>query len=70
MKPPYYDSDLIQTLQLAGEYIGSSDQTETRADWVLFLIDEIKGSVSEEEYAAMVEELYSKVTALQDGAGA
>ena len=29
MKPPYYDSDLIQTLQLSGEYIGRSDQPET-----------------------------------------
>lgn len=64
MKPPYYDNDLIQALQLSGEYIGRSDHPETHADWVLFLIDEIKGLVSEDEYAAMLGQLKSKIAAL------
>ncbi len=62
MKPPYYDNDLIQTLQLSGEYIGQSDHPENHADWVLFLVDEIKSQVKEEEYAAMLQKLNSSVS--------
>jgi len=64
MKPPYYDNDLIQALQLSGEYIGRSDKPEQRADWILFLIDEIKGLSPDDEYAAMLNQLNSKVAAL------
>ncbi|MDX1414452.1 MAG: hypothetical protein R3293_09695 [Candidatus Promineifilaceae bacterium] len=66
MKPPYYDSDLIQTLQLSGEYIGNSDQPDKYAAWVLFLIDEIKGFAAEDQYAAMLDELSTKVVALRN----
>ena len=66
MEAPYYDSDLIQALQLSGEYIGRSDQPEHYATWVLFLIDEIKGLISKKEYSAMLIQLNSKVTALED----
>jgi len=66
MKPPYYDSDLIQTLQLSGEYIGRSNQPEQRADWVLFLIDEIKSLLPEDEYVTLLNQLNSKVAALND----
>jgi len=70
MKPPFYDNDLIQALQLSGEYIGRSDQPEKRAAWILFLIDEIKGLVSGDEYEAMLNQLESKVAALRDEAAA
>ena len=66
MKPPYYDSDLIQTLQLSGEYIGTSDQPDKYAAWVLFLIDEIKGFAADDQYAAMLDELSEKVAALKE----
>ena len=66
MKPPFYDNDLIQTLQLSGEYIGRSDQVEKRADWILFLLDEVKAFISADEYAAMLEQLSSAVAALHD----
>ena len=66
MKPPFYDNDLIQSLQISGEYIGRSDQADKRADWILFLLDEVKGFISAEEYVAMLEQLSSAVAALHD----
>ena len=65
MKPPFYEADLIQWLQLSGEYIGRmDDHSETRADWILFLVDEVKGFITAAEYAAMLEQLDSSVTDL------
>lgn len=70
MKPPYYEPDLIQWLQLSGEVIGNmDDHPQLRADWILFLVDEVKGFVSAEEYQAILEKLSSNVTALQKEAG-
>ena len=66
MKPPYYDNDLIQTLQLSGEYIGRSDHPEKYAQWVLFLIDEVKGFISDDEYKAMVNQLSVNLEALKN----
>ena len=58
MKPPYYDNDLIQLLQLSGETIGRmDDHSDKRADWVLFLLDEIKGFLPADEYEAMLAQL-------------
>jgi hypothetical protein len=63
MKPPNYDSDLIQLLQLSGEYIGRlDDHSRQRADWILFLVDEIKGFISADEYAAMLAQLTSSLS--------
>ena len=67
MKPPFYEKDLIQWLQLSGEYIGRmDDHPETRAEWILFLVDEVKGFISAAQYAAMLEQLSSAVSALSD----
>lgn len=70
MKPPFYEPDLIQWLQLSGEYIGRmDDKPQTRPDWILFLVDEVKGFISPEEYEALLERLLSSVTSLIDEAG-
>lgn len=61
MKPPYYDNDLIQTLQLSGEYIGRSDHPEYLATWVLFLIDEVRSQVDEAEFKNMMRSLSHEV---------
>jgi hypothetical protein len=70
MKPPYYEPDLIQWLQLSGEVIGNmDDHPQLRADWVLFLVDEVKGFVSAGEYEGILEKLSIEVAALQKEAG-
>lgn len=67
MKPPFYDSDLIQWLQLSGEIIGRmDDHAESRADWILFLIDEVKGFIAADEYAAMLAQLDDAITNLSN----
>ncbi len=70
MNPPYYEPDLIQWLQLSGEVIGNmDDHPQLRADWILFLVDEVKGFVSAEEYQAILEKLTTDVAALRKEAG-
>lgn len=68
MKPPFYEPDLIQWLQLSGEYIGRMDDhpLTDKADWILFLVDEVKGFVSTEEYLAILDYLAETVTSLQN----
>jgi hypothetical protein len=67
MKPPFYEKDLVQWLQLSGEYIGRmDDHPQKRADWILFLLDEVKGFISADEYSAMLEQLSSAVADLHD----
>lgn len=69
MKPPYYEPDLIQLLQLSGETIGRmDDHSDARADWILFLVDEVKGFISADQYTAMLEQLSSAVAVLSDQA--
>lgn len=70
MKPPFYEPDLIQWLQLSGEYIGRmDDHSDMRADWILFLVDEVKGFISVEENQAMLAQLLDGVKAQLDVGG-
>jgi hypothetical protein len=70
MKPPFYEPDLIQWLQLSGEYIGRmDDHPETRADWILFLVDEVKGFISPEAYQALLEQLLDGTKSQLEAAG-
>jgi hypothetical protein len=49
-------------LQLSGEKIGlMDDHSQQRADWVLFLLDEIKGFLPADEYAAMLAQLSTAI---------
>ena len=67
MEPPFYEKDLVQWLQLSGEYIGRmDDHPDNRPDWILFLVDEVKGFISADEYAALLAQLSSAVSALSD----
>jgi hypothetical protein len=70
MKPPFYEKDLIQWLQLSGETIGRmDDHPQLRADWILFLVDEVKEFLSAEEYQEMLAQLNDALVALQEDAG-
>ena len=58
-----YDPDLTQWLQLSGEYIGHLRPAEERADWILFLTDEVKAFLPPDEYSAFLREVHNKIDA-------
>jgi hypothetical protein len=58
-----YDNQLIQWLQLSGEYIGGSHTAEDRAGWILFLLEQVKPFVTAEEYNALLNELQQRIAA-------
>lgn len=64
-----YDPDLIQWLQLSGEYIGRLRPAEERAEWILFLVDEVKAFLTPEDYACFVEEVQAGLAARRTAQG-
>lgn len=52
-----YDVELTPLIQNVGEYVGRAVAPETRVEWMMFLIDEIKPFLGEEEFAAFVRDL-------------
>ena len=56
-----YDPDLTQWLQLSGEYIAGVRPVDERADWVLFLLAEIKAQLPQEEYVELLGELATTI---------
>ena len=58
-----YDNQLIQWLQLSGEYIGGRHAADDRAGWILFLLEQVKPFVTAEEYTALLNELQQRITA-------
>ncbi len=61
-----YDPDLTQWLQHSGEYIGRLRPAEERADWILFLVDEVKAFLAPEEFAGLLAELQAGIATRQD----
>ena len=62
-----YDPDLTQWLQHSGEYIGRLRPADERADWILFLVDEVKAAMSgaPEDYARLLDEVQQGIAARQ-----
>ena len=58
-----YDNQLIQWLQLSGEYIGGQHAADDRASWILFLLEQVKPFVSPEEYNALLNEVQQRIVA-------
>lgn len=52
-----YDVEVTPLLQNAGEYIGRGVPADTRVEWMMFLLDQIKPFLTEVEFAAFVAEL-------------
>jgi hypothetical protein len=52
-----YDQNLVQWLQLSGEYIIGNRPPQERTDWVLFLLDQMKPFLSETEYGDLLRQL-------------
>ncbi|MBE2240435.1 MAG: hypothetical protein IAE81_21790 [Caldilineaceae bacterium] len=52
-----YDPDLTQWLQLSGEYIGRVRPANERVDWIMFLFEQIKPFISQEEYQKLLAEV-------------
>jgi len=51
-----YDVEVTPLLQNAGEYIGRGVSADTRVEWMMFLIDQIKPFLTEAEFADFVRE--------------
>ena len=60
-----YDPDLTQWLQHSGEYIGRLRPAEERAEWILFLVDEVKAFLAPEDYARLLDEVQQGIAARQ-----
>ncbi len=58
-----YDPDLTQWLQLSGEYIARIRPAAERADWVLFLFEQIKPFLSEAEYQELLAQVQQAIEA-------
>ena len=56
-----YHPDVTQWLQLSGQYIAQNLPREERVPWILFLIDEMKQFMPEDEYLAMLAELNGEI---------
>ena len=60
-----YDPDLTRWLQHSGETIGRLRPAQKRADWILFLVDEVKAFLSPEEHALLLAELQEGIAMRQ-----
>ncbi|HQY91976.1 hypothetical protein [Caldilinea sp.] len=60
-----YDPDLTQWLQLSGEYIGRVRPADERVDWIVFLFEQIKPFISQEEYQKLLAEMQAALAAQQ-----
>lgn len=56
-----YHPDVTQWLQLSGQYIVQNLPREERVPWILFLMDEMKQFMAEEDYTAMLDELQDEL---------
>lgn len=56
-----YDNQLIQWLQLSGEYIGGRHDAEDRAGWIMFLLEQVKPFVPQEEYNALLNDVQQRI---------
>lgn len=54
-----YDTNLVQWLQLSGEYMVEMRPVEERGLWVQFFLREIEAHVPAEEIAALLAEVRS-----------
>jgi hypothetical protein len=63
-----YDPDLTQWLQHSGEFIGRLRPADERAEWILFLVDEVKAFLAPEDYARLLEELQAGLAARRPSA--
>ena len=61
-----YDPDLTQWLQRSGEYIGNVRPADERADWLFFLLDEIKAFLTPSEYTELLEKLQAGIKSRQN----
>jgi hypothetical protein len=57
-----YDQNLVQWLQLSGEYIIGNRPLQERTDWVLFLLDQMKPFLSEVEYRDLLIQLNQAIS--------
>ena len=64
-----YHPDLTQWLQLSGEYIVQNRPRDERVPWILFLIDEMKQFLPEEEYQTMLEGLQAELSTRLEAGG-
>lgn len=63
-----YDPDLTQWLQHSGEFIGRVRPADERAEWILFLVDEVKAFLTPEDYARLLDELWAGLAARRSSA--
>ena len=52
-----YDHQLTEWLQNSGEYIARLRPADERTAWILFLLDQIKPFLTQEEYGSFLDEL-------------
>lgn len=56
-----YDQNLVQWLQLSGEYIGRVRPADERTAWVMFLLEQVEPFVSQEEFATLLTEVQTSI---------
>ena len=64
-----YDQNLTQWLQLSGEYIGRVRPANERADWIMFLFEQIQPFVDPPDFDALLVEIQNRIAAIQAEAG-
>ena len=56
-----YDVEVTPLLQNAGEYIARLRPANERVAWIMFLVDQIKPFLTEDEFDAFLRDLHNAV---------
>jgi hypothetical protein len=56
-----YDQNLVQWLQLSGEYIGRVRPADERTAWIMFLLDQVQPFLTPEENSALLSEVQTSI---------